>query len=230
MMRTLDRVESARRYARWGIVVGYGLSLVVFIVRLVGASPRVPENLWGVAGAGAVAGVFAISPTVAVLALRGRPRLLPLASTLAFLTLFTATAFGLAMVVSAMLWLRASARWPRPVRTRWPRIVLWPIVVVLAAGSFVMLFAHLDPLCAHWYDNGRVETWVPTKGFASGWAWEGAGGSIIGGEFAVTGGDHTEREECTSDIITWWEALISLGLAGGAVAVAAVGGAKASES
>jgi hypothetical protein len=223
MMGTLREVETARRYARYGVVVAYGVALAAFVIRLVNSTPRVGENLWGGAGAIAVAGMLAIAPTTALLALRGRPRLLPAAAVVAFAEgLFSFSLVGLVMMVPALLWINAYGRWPRPVKPRWPLIVLWPTVVIAAVCAFVVLFIHQDPMCTRTYGDGTVQAWAPAEG--GGWAWQGLGGTSFGTEFV--GDDGVQTEECTSDIITWWEALATLGVSGGAVGVAAWGGSQ----
>ncbi len=219
-MGTLQEVSEARRWTRYGIVIAYVMGIGGFAFRLAGTSPRVPQNVWGIAGAAAVMGIFFIAPTVAVLALRGRPRLLPAAAAVAFVAgLFTLSLLGFIMLIPALLWIKAFSRWPRPVQTRWREIVLWPAVVTAAACAFFVLFAHQDPRCTRTFPDGTVETSVAA---GAGWVWQGASGSAISSSYS---GDSVLSEECTSDIVTWWEALASLGVAAGSVAIAARGGA-----
>ncbi len=219
-MGTLQQVESARKLARYAIVIGYVMALGALILALVNDSPRVPANLWGVARAVAVAGLFSISPTVALLALRGRPRLLPAAAAVALVAgPFTLSVLGLVMVVPAVLWISAFSRWPRPVRTVWRETVLWSTIVIVAACAFVSLFLHQDPRCTRFYSDGTAETSVATGG---GWLWQGTSGTVVS---SVLSGGEVRSEECTSDIVVWWEALASLGFAAGSVVIAARGGA-----
>ena len=88
---------------------------------------------------------------------------------------------------------------------------------LFAVGAFIVLFVHIDPRCANTYANDRVVL-VPAGevGFRSGWAWDVGGTSSS----SVTLGPDVVAQVCASDIVTWLEALVSLVLAGAAVASA----------
>lgn len=224
-MGTLEQVQSARRPATYGIVIAYALATGAFVLALVNGSPRVPLNLWGFARAVGIAGVFSIAPTIALLALRGRPRLLPAAAAVAvtsgILALFS---LGLLELIPALLWANAFGRWPRPVQTRWREIVLWPTLVIASFCALLALFVYQNPICTRTYADGVAETEATVGG---GWIWASDSG-IWTGHGTVTGGpDGTiESEECTSDVVTWWEALLSLGLSAATAGIAAVGGVR----
>jgi len=224
-MGTLEQVRSARRLARWGIVIGYVLAVGALVIGVVNPDPRVASDLMGLARAVGVAGVLSIAPTVALLALHGRPRLLPAAAAVAVSSGILALSFmGLLELLPALLWANAFGRWPRPVQTRWREIILWPALVIASFCAFLALFVYQNPMCTRTYADGVVETGIAEGG---GWIWAGDSG-LWTGHGTVTGGSdgNVESEECTSDVVTWLEALVCLGLSAGTVAVAAWGGAQ----
>jgi len=106
-------------------------------------------------------------------------------------------------------------------RTMLP-LVLSVVAAVVAGLSSTSLFVHQDPRCWEWvkYD-GRTE-WrsipVPEGSFQG---QSGASGSAAG---VLPPGATSSGSECTSDIITGWEALASLGILAAAAGVLVTAG------
>jgi hypothetical protein len=88
---------------------------------------------------------------------------------------------------------------------------------VLVIAAFVVLFLHLDPRCAYTYTTGEVRMApLGEVDMESGWAWDVGGTSSSSGTY----GPDIAEVACTSDIVTWVEAAVSLALTSGAIIAA----------
>jgi hypothetical protein len=148
--------------------------------------------------------------TLALIALDRRPSLLPAAWMAAIVAGATVLESAPVWIVVAVIWARIASSRPRPPAER--RWMSWGRPL-LAAGLFVpvmLLMIHTDPVCTATYADGHVESLDPaTRGFSEGWrfplAWSQ---SNIGSE--STSGPSSVSEECSSDTVVWWEAVVSV--------------------
>jgi hypothetical protein len=211
-----ETIKFSRRVVWGGIVVGYLLAVALTWIGIV----NMGETPGGVLGSLALGVAAGVAPTLALISLDRRPTLLPAAS-------MTAVALGVIELTLLPIWLLLALAWwwahsRRPVRVEvsrarwWARVAL-ALGVVLAVFA---LYAHMDPRCTETLADGTVREVDPAdKGFAPGWRFgsvESSGESSGEGE---PGG--VVASSCTSDTITWGEALasilISLGVVGTAM-------------
>lgn len=199
--------EAARSTTVVWVTVGIGVALAgaVFLIRLAAGDLPLPTELAGALLLGAVA---AAPPTLAVLGITGRPGLLLSAGICAVISAPFLSIFWLIEVVLGIVWLVTYARTPG--RGSAARTVVAAIVIPVlwvAAGS--LLFVHLDPRCAQTLEDGTVREFDgAANGFESGWVWNA--GSEISGSSGVS--VDVVEEVCTSDVVTWPEALAGLAL------------------
>lgn len=184
-----------------GVGVAVALATGLAILRLLNADQVDGHDVLGSMALGLVLGLPAV---FAWLSLDRRPSLLPVATYAAVVSGFLSSVFLPFWLVAAWLWYRA---WnSRPVMVSSPR---WAPVarVGLAAMvlvSFMALFVHRDPQCSEVLSDGTVREVDPaTQGFTM---------SIIDGDVVSS--------SCESDRIVAGEALVSMALAGMAIAVA----------
>ncbi len=184
----------------------------MFALRIVGSDLPLLVSL---AGAVAFGAVVAMPALLALLAGRGRAGLY-LGAGVASIVL----SLGLSLLIIVMLplgvfwlWSFVEARPGHLLRS----IGAGLVATVLAMGAFVVLFLHLDPRCADTYINGEVRL-APQEqvDMESGWAWDIGGTSSS----SMTSRPNVVSQVCSSDTVTWAEALASLALAGVAVASA----------
>jgi hypothetical protein len=199
--------------ALW-VSVGFGYAIVaaVFVLRLVGSDlPATME----VPGAVAFAAVAAVPSTLALAGLARRPVLMLPAGVTAATSLPVLSVLGVPMAVLGVVWLisystnKSGRDVLRPLATT---LLVWVLWVAAAAT----LFVHLDARCVQTLVDGSViRVDAAELGWESGWLWAtsatSTGSSILSVD--VVG------EACSSDIVTVWEALVSLALATGAVGV-----------
>ncbi len=184
----------------------------MFGLRIVGSDMPLSVSLPGAVAFGAV---VAVPSVLALLAGRGRAGLYLGAGVASIVLSFGLSLFIVVMVPLGVVWLWFF------VHTR-PGHLLRTVgaglsATVLAIASFVVLFLHLDPRCAYTYTTGEVRI-APQEevGMESGWVWDVGGTSSSS---AMLGSDIAE-EVCTSDIVTWVEAAVSLALTLGAIIAA----------
>jgi hypothetical protein len=205
----LDGGVSGRRIA---LVLGFGVAVAMFLLRIVGSDMPLSVSLPGAIAFGAV---VAVPSVLALLAGRGRTGLF-LGAGVASIVL----SLGLSLLIVVMLPLGVFWLWSY-VRAR-PGHLLRSVgaglvATVLAIAAFVVLFVHIDPRCTSTYADGRVEQFAAgSAGFRSGWAWDV--GSTYSG--SMTAGPDVVSQTCSSDVVTWVEAVVSLALASAAVASA----------
>ena len=191
------------------VLAAYGLALTVFFLRLVGSQFPIRFEL---GGAVALAGVIAVSPTLAVLAAR-RKTLLLAAGLTAMSTLLGFSVLALPMIVIGLIWLVAYGRMavPGPISRK---IATVAVVWLLTTAAFGVLFLHIDPRCADTLSDGRVRMVdVTTQGMESGWIWN------VRSSFAGTSSSSPDvvLSVCSSDTVVAWEAALSIGLSLGAL-------------
>ena len=200
---------------------GYDLAAGVFVLRLVGSDLPVTLEL---AGAVALAAVVAVPPTLALAGLTGRPVLLLPAGLAGVTSLSTGVLLqlpllgllGVPMVLLGVIWFWSYSK-VRPggsvIGKAVPTLVVW----LLWAASVVVLFIHLDPRCIQVLADGTVLSVDAALGGETGWLWEVS--ATVSGFSEILGPDVVSGA-CTSDIVTGWEALVSLVLSAGAIATA----------
>lgn len=207
---SLDSQRRVRRAATIAIILGYVLAAGVIVVRLTGAG--LPLR-YEIAGAVALGVVMAVSPTLALLALRGRTALFVPAALIALAQSVILYFLGVILIVAAFIWLWAYLRIGSKLG------LLRTVSVVLAVGvlwvsAAASLFVHIDPVCVEWLEDGTVRSVSATdQGFTSGWTWNQPD--------TITGGPRMSadvvRGACTSNNLTPVEAAVALTLSLGAV-------------
>ena len=190
--------------------VGYALAAAVFVLRLVGSELPVTLEL---GGAVALAAVVAVPATLALAGLTGRPVLLLPAGLAGVTSLPVLSVLGVPMVLLGIIWFWSY--WNlRPVGSVASKAVKTLVVWLLWAASVGVLFIHLDPRCVQVFSDGTVLYVDAALGGETGWLWEVS--STVSGSSGILGPDVVSGA-CTSDIVTGWEALVSLVLAAGAI-------------
>ncbi len=190
--------------------VGYTLAATVFVLRLVGSELPVTLEL---GGAVALAAVAAVPSTLALAGLTGRPVLLLPAGLAGVASLWALSLLGVPMVLLGIIWLWSYSNL-RPGGSVIGKAVTTLVVWLLWAASVVVLFIHLDPRCIHILADGTVVHLDAALAGESGWLWEVS--STVSGSSGILGPDVVSGA-CASDIVTGWEALVSVVLAAGAV-------------
>ena len=204
-----------RRAAAISIALAYGLSVAVIAVSLLNNDLPV---LYGIADAVSLGVVMAVSPTLALLALRGRTALFLPAALIAVVQSPILYFLGLILIVGAFIWIWALLRIGSPlglVRTA-SAVVVVSMLWVAAAAT---LFIHIDPVCVEWLTDGTVRSVdASDQGFTSGWAWNQPN-TVVGISF---GSPDVVRSVCTSDVLTPIEAVAALALSLAAVGAGVV--------
>ena len=196
------------------LVLGYTVAAAMFALRILGSNMPLSLSL---AGAVAFTAVLCIPPTLALFAMRGRPRLFAAAGVLAITLVVGVSLLGLVLIPLGVMWLWMYLR-STPggiLRTLGAVVAVW----VLGAASFMVLFIHLDPRCADTYTDGTVQILpLDETGMESGWTWD-VGGTSTGSSISKPG---VVMSSCGSDIVTWAEAAASLALVAAALGSARV--------
>ena len=190
--------------------VGYALAAAVFVLRLVGSDLPVTLEL---GGAVALAVVVAVPATLALAGLTGRPVLLLPAGLAGVTSLPVLFVLGVPMVLLGIIWFWSYSK-VRPVGSVASKAVTTLVVWLLWAAAVVVLFIHLDPRCVQVLADGTVLYVDAALGGESSWLWEVS--STVSGSSGILGPDVVSGA-CTSDIVTGWEALVSLVVAAGAI-------------
>jgi len=208
--------ERAGALRRISVLVG-----ATFVLRI-GASD-LPISLV-LPGAFAFSAAAALPPALAYMAARGRFSLYAAAGFSATLLAFGMSVFGLVMLPLGIIWLviyfkdRTDGFTERAESVPMTLGVAF-VVVSFAIGAYFVLFLHLDPRCVSTYTNGEVQL-VPLDEVEldSGWIWnvDSTSGGI------VASGSNVLSTSCTSDVVTWPEAVASLTLSSLAFASAVV--------
>jgi len=210
----LDPQRRVRRAATTGIALAYALSVAVFAVRLLNSDMPI---LYEIAGAVSLAVVMAVSPTLALLALRGRTALFLPAALIAFAQSPILYFLGVILIVAAFIWIWAFLRLGSElgfVRTLSAVLAVGVLWIAAAAA----LFIHIDPVCVEWLADGTVRSVSASdQGFTSGWVWNQPN-TITGESF---GAADVVRSACSSDILTPIEAVVALALSLSAVGAGA---------
>ncbi|MDH3261729.1 MAG: hypothetical protein OEM81_06305 [Acidimicrobiia bacterium] len=189
--------------------------------------------------AGAVFGIrsateITVLQAVATMVAMALPAAFALASLDRRPSLLAAAVFAAAVIAVAIpeflpVWLLAGGAWILAIRNR-PRPLpdprwVWfgrPLIAVAVIVPLILLFGHADPACTLTTEDGRVEQVDPAaRGLDPGWRWGFPGSSISVSSFeSSTGEGTTEVEECSSDRVLPWEALVSLTVSGLIIALA----------
>jgi len=181
----------------------------MFFLRVIGGDLPLSLEL---PGALAFSMILIVPPTLALYAMRGRPQLFVAAGGLSIVLSVVMSVLGVVMIAVAVVWfsMYARARAGGVLRT----VAACTAVLILGAASAASLFIHLDPRCAETYTDGTVRI-IPIEETAmeSGWIWNV--GSASSGVFLV--GPDVALSVCSSDVVTWTEAAISISLAAAAL-------------
>lgn len=175
-------------------------------------------------GALAFAAAVAVPPALALMAARGRFSLFLGAGVSGILLAFGMSALGLLMLPLGITWLVIYVKNRTDGFQHQSADVLTTlgvafVVVSLAVGAYLVLFLHVDPRCVITYVNGDVLV-VPAEDIDmdSGWIWnleeESSGVESVGPNVVST--------SCTSNVVTWPEAVVSLALSSVALAAGAI--------
>jgi uncharacterized membrane protein len=151
-MTVYQDIRRNRRRILIGVVLGYGMSLAVLVIRLINTGAESGEVL----GSIALATSAAIAPSLAWLSLDRRPGLLPAAALASLMTgLVTLVLLPVAFVVS-LIWMQAWSS--RPVKVEISRGQWWSGVALgmSAAIAVFVLFVHPDPVCTETLSDGAV--------------------------------------------------------------------------
>ena len=157
--------------------------------------------------------MVAVPATLALAGLTGRPVLLLPAGLAGVTSLPVLFVLGVPMVLLGIIWFWSYSK-VRPVGSVASKAVTTLVVWLLWAAAVVVLFIHLDPRCVQVLADGTVLYVDAALGGESGWLWEVS--STVSGSSGILGPDVVSGA-CTSDIVTGWEALVSLVLAAGAI-------------
>ena len=192
--------RSMRASERVALVLGFGVALAMFVLRIAGSDMPLSVSLPGAVAFGLV---VAVPPTLALLAGRGRPGLF-LGAGVASIVL----SLGLSLLIVVMFPVGVAWLWFF-VRTR-PGHLLRSVVAgflaaVLVLAAFVVLFLHLDPRCANTYTSGEVSLASQEEvDMESGWVWDVGGTSSS----SMTASPEIAEVFCTSDVVTGIEAAV----------------------
>jgi len=206
--------RTMRASERVALILGFGVALAMFVLRIAGSDMPLSVSLPGAVAFGLV---VAVPPTLALLAGRDRSGLF-LGAGVASIVL----SLGLSLLIVVMfpvgvawLWFFVRARPGHLLRS----VAASLAATVLATAAFVVLFIHLDPRCVYTYTSGEVRI-APQEQVddETGWVWD-VGGTSSG---SSTFGPDIVEVFCTSDVVTWIEAAVSLALAAAAVGSARV--------
>ena len=209
-MNVFETIKRNRRI----VIIGAGS---VYAITAVALAAGFTSN--GIDGYQAIALAvgFTLPATLALLSLNRRPSLLTAAWMAALASAVIVIELSPVWIVIAVAWGIASRSRPRPAPdARW---MTWgrPLLAVATVVPVFVLFMHLDPVCTTTYSDGRTEVVdASTRGFQSGWQFPGStySGGIQSSTQAVDGsavaGPDLVSEQCDSDTVVWWEALISV--------------------
>jgi hypothetical protein len=167
----------------------------------------------------ALAVAFSLPATLALLSLNQRPSLLTVAWMAALVNAFVVIELSPVWIVIAVAWGFAGRNRPRPaIEARW---MTWgrPLLALMVAVPVFALFMHLDPVCTTTFADGHTETVEATdQGFPTGWQF-GSSYSTNSGSASSLGGDSVSQD-CSSNTVVWWEALLSIAASAAVVGVA----------
>jgi len=214
--------ERAGALRRISVLVGFLLAGAMFALRIGGSDLPISVSLPGALAFGAAA---AIPPMLAVMAARDRFGLYAAAGFSATLLAFGMSVLGLVMLPLGIIWLviyfkdRADGFTERAESVPMTLGVAF-VVVSFAIGAYFVLFLHLDPRCVSTYTNGEVLlTPLDEVDMDSGWIWDVD--AVTTGRTRSLGGNVLAMS-CSSDVVTWPEAVASLALSSSALASGAI--------
>jgi len=216
-----EATPQAGAVQRISILLGFFLAGAMFVLRIVASDLPTPMTLPGALAFAAAAGV---PPALALTAARGRFGLYMGAGISAILLAFGMSVLGLVMLPLGITWLVIYLKNRTDGFQHQSEGVLMTlgvafVVVSFAAGAYLVLFLHVDPRCVITYTNGEVLV-VPTDevNMDSGWIWNleaaSSGNVSIGPDVVST--------SCTSNVVTWPEAVVSLALSSVALAAGTI--------
>ncbi|MBK5266171.1 MAG: hypothetical protein JJE47_01930 [Acidimicrobiia bacterium] len=212
-MNVFETIKRNRRI----VMIGAG---AVYLITAFALVAGISSGGIGVYQAIALAVAFTLPATLALLSLNQRPSLLTVAWMAALVAGFAVIELSPVWIVVAIAWGFASRNRPRPaVEARW---MTWgrPLLALMVAVPVFILFMHLDPVCTTTYADGHTETVIGTSGgFASGWQF-GSSYSTSSGSASSPGGTGSVSENCDSNTVVWWEALLSIAASAAVVGVA----------
>jgi len=177
----------------------------MFFLRVIGGDLPLSLEL---PGALAFSMVLIVPPTLALCAMSGRPQLFVAAGALSIVLSVVMSVLGFVMIAVAIVWFTMYAKAGSGVVLR--AVAAAAAVLILGAASAAALFVHLDPRCAETYTDG-TEKILPLgeTTMKSGWIWD-VGGTSSG--FSIVGPE-VVSSVCTSNVVTWAEAAVSISLA-----------------
>ncbi len=211
-MTVHEQIRRNRRQVKAGIAVAAATALALTILRIINMEVREAGEILGSIALGVALGLPAV---FAWLSLDRRPSLLPAAALGGVLSAFLSSVLFVLWLYPVWVWVRA---WnERPVRARLP--VGWRLLrlglAAMVIGSFLPLFAHLDPACRQTLADGTtIEVDAAERGFGTGWTF-GLGTTSTFSSSARLDPD-VVSETCVSDQIVLGEAVASLAVAAGA--------------
>lgn len=185
--------------------IAYSLAMAMALLQIFGGDlPFLLE----LPGALAFAMVLSLPPTLALYAMRRRSQLFVAAGIVSIALSIVMSVLGIVMIAVAVVWFSMYARSNTGSVLR--TVAAAAAVLILGAASAAALFVHVDPRCADIYTDGTVKI-LPLEETAmeSGWIWD-VGGTSSG--FSILGPD-VVSSVCTSNVVTWTEAAVSISFA-----------------
>ncbi len=210
---TTDARGTDHRLAWAGAVLAAAWALVLFGLRFAGTETPVHDAEWWI-GDVALASVFALPAIVAVIALKGREHLLPIAAALCFvLALLLVTLVTLPLLIPATLFALAHRRIQAEVPRRSYALGATIVLVVCAIGALVGLILTPDTVVC-WqetvYTDG-TRTIVRDHEAES----MSTSGSITTSGGPPTAGVASEGGGCTEGVFPPMRSIVALGLVAG---------------
>lgn len=211
-MNVFETIKRNRRI----VMIGAG---AVYLITAVALVAGINSGGIGVYQAIALAVAFTLPATLALLSLNQRPSLLTVAWMAALVNAFVVIELSPVWIAIAVAWGFAGRNRPRPaIEARW---MTWgrPLLALMVAVPVFTLFMHLDPVCTTTYADGHTETVEASgQGFPSGWQF-GSSYSTNSGSVSSLGGDSVSQD-CSSNTVVWWEALLSIAASAAVVGLA----------
>jgi hypothetical protein len=209
-----DARGTGRRLAWAGVVLAAAWALVLFALRFARTEAPVHDAEWWI-GDVALASVFALPAIVAVIALKGREHLLPIAAALCFVLAFAllVTLVTLPLLIPATLFALAHRRIHAEVPRRSHALGATIVLVVCAIGALVGLILTPDTVVC-WqetvYTDG-TRTIVRDHEAES----MSTSGSITTSAGPPTAGVESEGGGCTEGVFPPMRSILALGLVAG---------------
>lgn len=213
-MNVFETIKRNRRI----VMIGAG---AVYLITAFALIAGITSGGIGAYQAIALAVAVTLPATLALLSLNQRPSLLTVAWMAALVAAFAVIELSPVWIAIAIAWGFASRSRPRPaVEARW---MTWgrPLLALMVIVPVFVLFIHLDPVCTRTYADGRTESVsAASQGFQTGWQFGNSYSTNSGSSSSSPLGVDSVSEDCSSNTVVWWEALLSIAASAAVVGAA----------